>query len=473
MIELHIKNLYTKVDKKKATQEELNTLSKLLSVKVPGHYFSKAYRMGHWDGLKKFFNKLTGQFYTGLIGYVKEHLSNIEFSEIDERVKPLHQTNELSLNGIEFRPYQISAVREAIKIGRGIVAAPPNSGKTEVAAGIIQSLGLPANFLTHRLNLLFQTKERFEKRLGIEVGLIGKGKFLLKDVNILSVASLHRQLDEHIIQNLLKNTPIIIVDECHHTSSATFEKCLKESGAYWRIGLSATPLLRDDISNMMVRGLTGDAITVVTNEQLIEWGISASPSVYLFEIAQPKFLPHTPYIKVYDESIVGNPYRNGLIIMSAKKFVDAGKSVFIMVFRIKHGQILNEMLNDQGVASEFISGEGSTAERNLQMLKLFSDKKLPCIVSTSISDEGLDIPAMDVLIIGVGDRSALKVVQRVGRGLRKKLSGSNVVTIIDFMDINNPFLKKHSLSRLATYDQMGMKLYEVRDSDWNKIVALK
>ena len=473
MLEIHIGNLYSKINKAKASKEEINSLSNLLSIQVQGYYFSPAYRRGHWDGKKKFFNKLTSQFYTGLTGYVREHLKDFEIVEIDERVRPEHYSNDVSLNGIEFRPYQEEAIKEAINIGRGIIAAPPNSGKTEIAAGIIQSLGLPANFLTHRLNLLFQTKERFEKRLGVEVGLMGKGEFDLKDINILSVASLSRKLDDPDVKNLLKETPVLIVDECHHVSSNTFEKCLKASGAYWRIGLSATPLLRDDISNLLVRGLTGNEITVVTNEQLINWGISASPSVYLFEIDRPKFqMKHIPYAKVYEESIVENDYRNNLIVLFAKKFTEAGKSVFIMVFRIQHGKILTERLTAQGVNAEFISGEGSTPDRNYQMLKLFSDKKLSCIVSTSISDEGLDIPSMDVLIIGVGDRSALKAVQRVGRGLRKKPQGSNVVTIVDFMDFNNSFLKKHSESRLATYDNMGMTLYEVRDPEWNKIIKL-
>jgi superfamily II DNA or RNA helicase len=157
---------------------------------------------------------------------------------------------------------------------------------------------------------------------------------------------------------------------------------------------------------------------------------------------------------------------------SAKRFVELGKSVFIIVFRIKHGQILTEMLRQAGVKAEFISGEGSTPERNHQVLKLFAEKKIPCVISTSISDEGLDVPAMDTLIIGVGDESALKTIQRVGRGLRKKKQGENVVTVVDFIDTNNPYLEKHSYSRLNVYSGMGMKIYEVRDHNWDNGVEV-
>jgi superfamily II DNA or RNA helicase len=333
-------------------------------------------------------------------------------------------------------------------------------------------LGHPANFFTHRLTLLHQTKERFETRLGIKVGIVGRGEVHLEDVNVLSVASVAKRLNDPLIKDILKNFPIVISDECHHISAQTWATCLKECGAYYRYGLSATPLMRDDISNMTVRGLLGDEIASVTNEQLIEWGISATPSVYLFEIKYPTFPRHYPYDKVYEESIVLSEYRNGLIMSSAKRFVELGKSVFIIVFRIKHGQILTEMLRQAGVKAEFISGEGSTPERNHQVLKLFAEKKIPCVISTSISDEGLDVPAMDTLIIGVGDESALKTIQRVGRGLRKKKQGENVVTVVDFIDTNNPYLEKHSYSRLNVYSGMGMKIYEVRDHNWDNVVEV-
>jgi len=472
LFELQIANLYTRVNKKRITKEEADALSTLLSVRVPGYFFSKAYKMGRWDGFTRFYNRGTGQFYTGLLGYVKSHLTDAEFEEIDVRQKVSSCSNILFLKGITPRPYQEQMIAAAVEKERGIICAPPNAGKTEVAAGIIQVLGHPANFFTHRLTLLHQTKERFEDRLGIKVGIVGRGEVQLEDVNILSVASVAKKLEDPLIKDILKNFPVVFSDECHHISALTWAKCLKESGAYYRYGLSATPLLRDDISNMTVRGLLGEEIASVTNEELMDLGISATPSVYLFEINFPTFPRHYPYDKVYEESIVFGEKRNGLIVSSAKRFVDQHKSVFIIVFRIQHGQFLTEMLQKAGVEAEFISGEGSTPERNHQVLKMFAEKKIHCVVSTSISDEGLDIPAMDVLIIGVGDKSALKAVQRVGRGLRKKKQGENIVTVIDFVDVNNSHLQKHSQSRLTVYVNLGMKIYEVRNHNWDNVVKV-
>lgn len=477
MFEFHVGNLYTRLNKKKATVEELKLLHKQLSVKVPGHYFSPHFKRGLWDGYRRFFNLLTSTLYTGLLHYAIRKLSEAgvnvetECKIVDEREKVEHQNNPISLDGIELRDYQEVMINEAVKKERGIISAPPNAGKTEVACGIVQVLGLPANFFTHRLTLLRQTKERFEKRLGIEVGIIGGGEEDIKEVNVLSVASVVRKLDEPYIKELLKNTPVIISDECHHITAKTWEKCLKLcEGAYYRFGLSATPLLRDEISNMIVRGLTGDEIVAVTNKELIESGVSALPSVYLLNVREPKIPAHYTFDQAYDIGILRNDYRNRLIVNSTKHFLAQDKSVFILVWRIEHGEILLDQLQKEGIESEFISGQDTNTGQVQNVLKRFSKKELKCVVSSTISDEGIDVPALDVLIMGVGFKAPLKTIQRVGRGLRKKTVGENVVTIVDFVDWHSrKYLYKHSIDRAREYVNMGIRIFEVLDDGWKVV----
>ena len=190
MIELHIENLYCRVNKKKATKEELNALSDVLSIKVPGYFFSKKWKEGLWDGRRRFFNRLTGTFYAGLIGFAERRLPNFEIAEIDERVQVLSKRQPLNLIGTQYRSYQSRMLLEAMAYPRGIIAGATNSGKTEVACGMIQVLGLPANFLTHRKTLLHQTRKRFEHRLGRKGGILGGGYDEIQDINILSVPSL-------------------------------------------------------------------------------------------------------------------------------------------------------------------------------------------------------------------------------------------------------------------------------------------
>ncbi len=470
MIKIHLGNVYSKIDKKAASREELTAVHQLLSIKIPGYYFSRKYKMGQWDGTRKFFNLLLGTFYTGLLGVVLAKLVelNIPYELIDDRTQIPSKENILSLRGITLRDYQIRMIREALEHRRGIIAAPPNSGKTEIACGIIQVLGLPANFFTHRLSLLFQTKDRFERRLGVPIGVMGGGEEDLQDINILSIQTVSKRMDDPKILALLKNTPVAISDEVHHISSKTWETILQKSGAFYRYGLSATALLRDDVSNMVVRGLTGGEIATVTNQELIGWGISAEPSVYLINITDPKVRKHETFDVHYENGIVFNPLRNSHIVASARRFLGMGKSVFILVFRIAHGQLLVNMLQEAGVAADFISGEDDPSIVR-EKLNEFSERRLKCLVSSTISDEGLDVPSMDVLILGVGHKSAVKTIQRVGRGLRKKKEGLNVVDIVDFIDRGSQYLYRHSVARARIYVKMAIPIYEVVDGDWNRV----
>jgi superfamily II DNA or RNA helicase len=474
MLEVHINNVWSKVTKAKATKEEIEALSKLLRVRQKGYIFSRAWKMGRWDGYKHFFNRGTGTFYTGLLGYIKDNLPEIEITEVDNRVKPPVQytlTTDLGLfhNEIGLYKFQAEAVLQALKKGRGIIASPVNSGKTVIAAGIIRCLGLPANFITHRITLLYQTREAFQNMLGVKVGILGDMECEIEEngVNILSVVTLAQRLDE--FRDLIRNTPVIFSDECHHVSAKGWTDILKASGAYYRYGLSATPLLRDDISNLTVRGLTGDEIITVTENEMVEAGISARSSVYLFEINKPKFKAHTPYSVVYDDSIVFGTYRNGLIRDFAKRFLNQGKSVMVIVWRIDHGETLVKMFNEAGIEVTFIHGG---TQNNIEILKQFGEKRIKCVVASTIVDEGLNLPSVDVMINGVGDQSPLKTTQRPGRGKRKKLFGENVLTIIDFMDFNNKHLERHSLSRLKVYANMGVPIFEIKDPEWKEIKKL-
>jgi len=345
---------------------------------------------------------------------------------------------------------------------------------TEVSCGIVQILGLPTVFLTHRITLLNQTKERFEKRLGVEVGIFGAKQRSFKDINIMSIVSVYKALEneDKEVEEILKKALVVIVDECHHLAAKTFEKSMRIcTNAYWRYGLSATALLRSEVDNMLVRGLTGDEITGITNQELTECGVSAKATVYLFDMKRfgsPVLPKRHTFDVAYDIGIVGNPQRNTLIVDTARHFLDLGKSVFIIVHRIEHGRILSEIFHRIGLEVPFISGE---EDPNIikSRLKEFENKTLKCLISSSISDEGLDIPAVDILILGVGNKSALKTIQRVGRGLRKKDVGENVVSIIDFLDRCSAYLFRHSVARSKVYLDMDLKIHEVMDKNWNEV----
>ena len=62
-------------------------LEKKYQFKVEGYQYVASYKRGHWDGFKKFFQKTTGKFGTGLLSYIIYDLEvgNIEYEIEDKR----------------------------------------------------------------------------------------------------------------------------------------------------------------------------------------------------------------------------------------------------------------------------------------------------------------------------------------------------------------------------------------------------
>jgi len=71
------------------------------------------------------------------------------------------------------------------------------------------------------------------------------------------------------------------------------------------------------------------------------------------------------------------------------------------------------------------------------------------IVATTIFDEGVDMPSVNVIVQGTGGKSEVKTIQRTGRGLRKK-KGSGGLIVYDFLD-SSKYLNEHSERRMTIY----------------------
>ena len=117
----------------------------------------------------------------------------------------------------------------------------------------------------------------------------------------------------------------------------------------------------------------------------------------------------------------------------------------ILVASIEHGQILNKMIDE----SCFISGVNKEDERN-KTIKDFISGKIKVLIASTIFDEGISINEIRMLIIASGQKSSIKICQRIGRSLRKS-NGKSSALVFDFYDLGNRFLTKHSIMRHNVY----------------------
>lgn len=440
----------------------LETVVDATSYFQPGYQYTSRYRCHRWDGRIKLFKKVSRTFPAGLIDDVVQALrkQHVRVMVDDQRHCPgsvVLGSDSMTLKGVKFDfpyDYQPECAESMVKGQRGIVAVATNGGKTVIAALATKMLRLPTLFMVPGKDLLYQTHRVFEKTLQMPVGLVGDahwspGQF----ITVATVGTLYSRLAKPDCRDFLNSVQVIFADECHHVGSDSWYQVMRACPAYYRFGLSGTPLKRSDGGDLKLVGATGPVLYEVKNKTLIERGISVGATILFLKITKPPIPKSTHYDEVYRLGIVENPYRNQELCRHVAEFVGDGLSVLMLVREIAHGDILDKKLwsypKNSFIPHQFINGTEPSDVRR-KALDEFRSGTIKVLIATSILDEGVDIPNIDVLVPAGGGKSSIKTLQQLGRGLRK---GGNVdqLFVLETADFQHQYLLKHSLQRLEDY----------------------
>lgn len=445
----------------------LDEIRAATSWRVEGAEYSKAYKKGIWDGRKNLFNSKTGAFPTGLLKVVEGVLdaADVDYNTVDHRQEPKSRDaakngrrarRSFSLHGVSFTgkySYQLQAAIDMVVRKQGIVRIATNGGKTEIAIAVSKYLDIKTLFIVTSRELLHQARARFATRLGVpleDIGIIGDGHWTPgKRVTIAILDTLESRMDQKACIDFLKSIELLFIDECHHVGSETWYTISTLCPAYYRFGLSGTPLDRADGANLRLIAATGDVIVDISNKFLVDLGISARANIIFDKITEPTLQKGARYNTVYKAGVVENPQMDSKVIEWTKICVDAGLSVLILVEEIPHGRSLDEKLWTQTdgafIPHQFIYGD-ETTEVRANALREFGDRTLPVLIASKILDEGVDVPTIDVVICAGSRKSRIRTLQRLGRGLR----GSQLI-VIEFSNFCHDYLLKHSLQRFRDY----------------------
>lgn len=425
---------------------------------VPGHEVAVRKVGKHrWDGTKSLHDSRKCRFPSGLIKTVTQYLDSIgcSYETVDARKREPRPVWPVCLSGIELRDYQSQSVVKFLNSGRGILQLATGAGKTEVAVAIAKSIGQPMMFLTHRVNLLYQSAERFTKRwpeCRSRIGIIGDGSVNFNDLSFATVQTLHgiikRYGDKAIDE--LRRYKLMVVDEAHRIGSTQFHECAGSlTEAYWRLGLTATPFMSENpADNMHLLGAIGDVVHKVSATQLIEAGVLARPFFKFFVINSPDMKGIKNWRDIYEKGIIQNNLRNRIISDNTIKLVKMGYKPLVIVTEVSHGKRLTEAICAGGAKADLVSGDDDVSRR-IHALKSLSDGRLQAIVCTNIFDEGIDVNDVSAIVLAAGTKSAPALFQRTGRAIRAKEDGENRAIIIDFIDRQHPTLEKHSMMRYS------------------------
>ena len=407
---------------------------------------------------------------------------------VNLKVKPFSnlQFHEISLKSFETRDYQINSIRNWLidvnTVGAGIIKAPTGSGKSVIA--IISTLEMLKNkkgakivYAVNSTTLLKQFQS-FAKREDLDFALVSgelneieKGQ--KSDFIALSIAYYYSQKKKgkyEKLKELISNANLIIIDEAHHTPASSIKSLLLDAPNSIRLGLTATPL-REDGRDLEILGLLGkisysiNYTDLVKNRYLvpieyIQFTPKISEKIINKLRALKEFYADQPFAKLYSAELrlfEQSPFTNQQIIQKIKELNKF--PALVIVRRISIAQKLSELLNQNGIVSDWVSSKTDLNER-MQKIEALKNGKIQVLISTSLADEGLDIPNLSLVVLLTQGKSRIKLIQRIGRVMRPaKLKEKGY--ILDIAYNSDIFLR-----------QAGKRIKFVQ-SEYNGIISIK
>jgi superfamily II DNA or RNA helicase len=326
--------------------------------------------------------------------------------------------------------------------------------------------------VTALLKKLKKAKAKPEE-MAVAIDNLRKELVLARPADITIVHKIQKQVAEHNAKRLemiayLATVEFVILEEAHEASGAGFYEIMRHCvNAHYRLALTATPFMKEDQeANMRLEGCSGPVAVTVTEKQLIDLGVLATPYFKFIQLRNPapeyvemqekdgltrkvthKLYRSTPWPKCLEIGVVHNEERNRAIVYEVQRAAAHGLPALVLVGRKDHGRTLEEMMAAAGLRAVFMFGENSQAERKEALRKLAA-REIDVLIGSTILDVGVDVPSIGLIVIAGAGKAEVQMRQRIGRGLRAKASGPNVAFVADFVEAINNTLRDHQKERL-------------------------
>lgn len=366
--------------------------------------------------------------------------------------------------------HQREGVEAIVRNTRGVLAHATSAGKGEVAVAL--SRVLPCNWLfaAHRYNLIDDIATRYEKRTHLRAGRIGDGVWDIDGSEYVCATwqSLYARLSrgDPRAKEFLAQVEGVIADEVHTLPAETYSSVLDACpNAYWRVGLSGTPLDRLDQKSIYALGYIGPVVHTVGAQELVEKGLAAACQVKVIRCAQ-KLAPSSK--SAYDALVVHSAERNGLIV---SHLLREELPAIVFVKTLAHGRVIKKMIEHAGVNTQTLFGS-TPARKRADVMKAVVREGRSVLITNKVAQEGEIDPSIvefRTVCNAAGGSSAIAVLQQLGRGMRRRdARGREVKSEFVLLDVfdkvegyPNHSLTLHSRERLEAYLRAGHKASNV------------
>ena len=454
-----------------------NHLKHIAAFKNPEFYSKQAMRISIYNIPRIICRADFTDEYLAMPRGCEDAIINMLYSlKIDYEI--VDNTNHGKPIGVTFkgkeRDEQLDAINALMPFSNGVLSATTAFGKTVTAAALIARRKTNTLILVHSKALLMQWHERLSEFLDIdfteeEISKKRGRKKAFSPVGCLDSTSntLHGVIDIALMQSCFENDEVkpfvkgygmVIVDECHHVSSITFENVLKHVTAHYVYGLTATPIRKDGLQPIIFMQCGPIRFFADAKAQIQKQSFQR----YLM----PRFTSYRPVtddkqsFTALSQSLAESEIRNNLIIEDVLNVVAAGRTPIILTARTSHVELLAEMLKQHVANIIQLTGEGTAKNKRETLQKLQDipkDAPLVIVATGKYVGEGFDYPRLDTLFLALPISWKGLVAQYAGR-LHRENEGKKDVRIYDYIDIHEPVCENMYRKRLKGYSAIGYRV---------------
>ena len=388
---------------------------------------------------------------------------------------------------ITFEPYQSTAIEAANwqirKHKYGVLVAPAGAGKTVLCAGLVRRLENPSVLWLAPTQEVKAQAEEACRKIGVQ---------------------------DRVTCACFQGSPsaagydMLIIDEAHTAACDSIRGIIATAGVdCWILGVTATPDRPDgeDITKIIgpifhtvsradvmatgrivsasvrwmdVKGDLHEEVQKLMEEKknakkekglrkrmfygkakstgimnLFDW-MNSPEAKELWKEINEKRDREILYQAATKIGIVENRARNEMAAKVARRAIDAGRSVLVLVAEKAQGRAIVDLIGDGAV---MVHSGMKKREATIDALR---KGEIKGAVATSMLDQGADFPILSVLVMACGGRAEGRTIQRVGRVCRNHGDGMDK-WVFDFFDSGHFFLSAQSKARHKVYKTLGLK----------------
>jgi len=450
---------------------ERKALMKMFEYEIPGARYLPAVRLGRWNGKVSYFS-LAGSTYINLLpeilpyldnaGYdielddLRDYTTTFTFDKVSEdtfKDKNWPKGHPKEGTPVVLRDYQIEIVNNFLENPQSLQEIATGAGKTLMTAALsnsVEKYGRSIVIVPNK-SLVTQTEADYIN-LGLDVGVyFGDRKEYNKTHTICTWQSLNNMLKktkageaEVDIGDFIEGVVCVMVDEVHMAKADALKTLL--TGVFAKVpirwGLTGTiPKAKFEAQSIYVS--LGNVIGKLSASELQDQGVLARCYVNIMQLQDGKeFTNYQSELK----HLLEDSERLDKIASLISGINDTGNTL-ILVDRVNAGKEIVSRLP----GSVFVSGATNMVERKEEYDEVATSSNKIIVATYGVAAVGINIPRIFNLVLIEPGKSFVRVIQSIGRGIRKAEDKDHV----QIYDITSSckFAKRHLTQRKAFYKE--------------------